>query len=61
MQFLNIDDSAKIIFLVKSHHHQLFSNGKILDLRKITFPIFYKFKYKFAQFHEVLHFSNSPT
>jgi len=61
MQFLIIDDGAKIIFLVKSHHHQFFPNKKFLVLRKITFPIFYKFKRQSTYFHEILHFSSSPT
>jgi len=44
MQFLIIDDGAKIIFLVKSHHHQFFPNVQFLDLRKKLFSYLLEIK-----------------
>jgi len=40
MQFLNIEDGYKIIFLVKSHHHQFFWNGQFLVFLKKKFLFF---------------------
>jgi len=44
IQFLNNENGSKINLLVNSHYYKVFPNGQFLDLKKISFSIFYKLK-----------------